>query len=211
MTGTLDLVLWVFFSFSRLFHRILVLSDHCTACSHVLFCQDVFCSVLTRENVVVHMNTCRMCAVGCYRVLCFGGLTHVLWRVLSQRVKNAPWYTSRSLCAIHMNTSSRICESHVSSVLKIVQSIMVDPGTWYYPPVRLRCLYISNLGDQAAGLQSWSTQWLAINRLGSVGRAHPEQRFPCGYGLWHRGTCPQPSALIWQMILYQRPLHWFGW
>lgn len=103
----------------------------------------------------------------------------------------------------NMSTSSRI--------LKKVEIIMVDLGTWYYPPLRLRCLYISNLGDQAAGLQSWSTQWLAINRLGSIGRAQPWQRFPCGYGLWHRGTCPKPSALIWQMILYQRPLHWFGW
>lgn len=95
--------------------------------------------------------------------------------------------------------------------LKIVHIIMVDSGTRYYPWVGLRCLYISNLGDQAAGLRSWSTQWLPINRLGSIRRAHPEQRFPHGYGLWHRGTCPQPSALIWQMILYQRPLHWFGW
>lgn len=40
------------------------------------------------------------------------------------------------------------------------------------------------------------------NRPGSTGRAHPEQKFPCGYGLWQRGTCPQPSAMIWQMILY---------
>lgn len=166
------------------------------------------------------LNTCSTCKMKIWiSVLRFSGSTPALRYILSQQVK---WDNSalKKYTLVHFqqllhspyeHLKWRICESHISPALKIVRIITVDPGTWYYPPVRLRCLYISNLGDQAAGQQSWSTQWLPINGLRSIGRAHPEQRFPCGCGLWHRGTCPQPSALIWQMILYQRPLHWFGW
>lgn len=157
------------------------------------------------RNTVFHIISYRTCVMKIW--ISFGSDS---WYILSQQVKcenaaskkKAPLCTSCSFCAIWA--------PRVGS-LKKIQIIMVDLGTWYYPPLRLRCLYISNLGDQAAGLQSWSTQWLAINGLGSTGRAHPWQRFPCGYGLWHRGTCPKPSALIWQIILYQRPLHWFWW
>lgn len=157
-------------------------------------------------------------SVGYYRALCFTGLNRATFcrsrsNVIKLRFKKC---TSVHLLQLFMQTTwaPQVGSAKVTffrQALKIVQIIKIDPGTWYYPSVRLRCLYMSNLGYQAAGLQSWSAQWLAINRLGSVRRAHPEQRFPCGYGLWHRGTCPQPSALIWQMILYQRPLHWFGW
>lgn len=122
--------------------------------------------------------------------------------------KIAPWYTSCSLCAIHMNTSSRICKS---------------PGTWYYPPVRLRCLNISNLQDQAAGLQSWRIQWLLINGLGSPPWAEISMWiWPMAQGYLPPVICAdltndsisKASALIWVVIDWkwgpQIP-DWFSW
>lgn len=104
-------------------------------------------------------------------------------------------YTSCRFCAIHMKTWSRIYESHILPALKIDQIIMVDSGTWNYPLVRLRCLYISNLGDQAAGHQSWSTQWLPINRLRLSGEPTLSRDFHVDMAF---GTgVPAPSHLHW--------------
>ncbi len=118
-------------------------------------------------------------------------------------------HSQQHLC-ISVSTSSWLCVSHISPAWKVVQIIVADQATGYYPPVRLRCLYISNLGDQVGDCSLESHHYLPL--IGWECRESPPWA-EISMWIWPmaQGTCPQPSAPIWQMILYQRPLHWFGW
>lgn len=121
-------------------------------------------------------------------------LYHSRANVIIQLWLNAPCGLPVAF-VIYMNTWSKICDGYILSALKNVRIIIVKSGTRYYPPVRLRCLYISNPWDQAAGLQSWSTQRLAINRLRASGEPTLSRDFhvdmACGTGV------PTPSHLPW--------------